>query len=305
MPADFRAGEPDRTAANGAGIGVVPTGAALGAEIRGIDLSRPLPDVAMGTIEAAFDVHSVLLFRNQRLNPAQLTAFARRMGEPRVIPYLGHYAHPEHPEIMLVTNIRENGRNIGHADAGRVWHSDMSYMADPPRATMLYAIEVPEEDGAPLGDTLFASAVAAYDALPAETRQRIDGLEAIHRISGRRKATGTGTEDNAARERYPDSVHPVARPHPVTGRRAIFVNEGECVGIVDMADAEALPLLTDLARRVTRPEHQYRHQWRTGDLVIWDNSAVQHLAVHDYEWPRHRRLMHRITMGQTALENRL
>jgi len=303
MPADSPAAKNEsRPLGNGAGIGVVPTGAALGAEIRGVDLSLPLSDTALAVIETAFDVHSVLLFRNQALEPPALTAFARHFGEPQVIPYLGHYAHPQHPEIMLVTNIRENGRNIGHADAGRVWHSDMSYMAQPPRATLLYAIEVPHDGDVALGDTLFASATAAYDSLPDKTRRRIDGLAAIHRVSGRRKATGTGIEDNPARERYPDAAHPVARTHPTTGRKAIYVNEGECIGITGMPDKDALALIADLARHVIRSEHRYRHKWRQGDLLVWDNCAVQHLAVHDYEWPRHRRLMHRVTVGRTVPE---
>ena len=300
MPEEIRAENSDCTVANGASIGVVPTGAALGAEIRGVDLSRPLTETALAAIEIAFNVHSVLRFGNQRLDAPQLAAFAQHFGEPQVIPYLQHYAHPERPDIMLVTNIQENGRNIGHADAGRVWHSDMSYMERPPRATMLYALEVPEENGEPLGDTLFASAIAAYDALPQDTKKRLEGLSAIHRVSGRRKATGTGSEDNPARERYPDMTHPVIRTHPVTGRKAIFVNDGECVGIVGMADEESQPLISDLARHLIGTEYQYRHKWQTGDLVIWDNCAVQHLAVHDYEWPRHRRLMHRMTVGQTV-----
>jgi taurine dioxygenase len=300
MPADIHATADSSMAENGASIGVVPTGAALGAEIRGVDLSRPLTETALAAIEIAFNVHSVLRFRKQRLNAHQLTTFARNFGEPQVIPYLQHYAHPECPEIMLVTNIQENGQNIGHADAGRVWHSDMSFMPRPPRATMLYAVEVPEENGEPLGDTLFASAVAAYDALPDSTKDSLDGLQAVHRVSGRRKKTGTGAEDDPGRERHPDIAHPVVRTHPETGRKAIYVSDGECAGIVGMADTKAQPLLADLAKRIIRPEFQYRHKWQAGDFVIWDNCAVQHLAVHDYQWPHHRRLMHRVTVGQTV-----
>ena len=225
--------------------------------------------------------------------------FARRFGEVEII-FLTHYAHPAYPEVMLVSNIVENGRNIGHVDAGRVWHTDMSYTATPPRATLLYAIDVPEEDGRVLGDTLFASAVAAYDDLPDAMKERLAGLRAVHRVSGRRKKTGTGKEDNPLRDQQPDVIHPVVRTHPVTGRKAIYVSEGECVGIVGMDDAEALPLLADLARRVIRPAYRYRHRWRKGDVLIWDNAAVQHIALRDYEWPRHRRLMHRITVGGSA-----
>jgi alpha-ketoglutarate-dependent taurine dioxygenase len=280
-------------------IEVVPSGAALGADILGVDLSGALDADRFRAIDAAFNAHSVICVRDQHLTEPQLIAFARRFGEVEII-FLTHYAHPAYPEIMLVSNIVEDGRNIGHVDAGRVWHTDMSYTATPPRATLLYAIDVPQEDGRVLGDTLFASAAAAYDDLPDAMKERLAGLRAIHRVSGRRKKTGTGKEDNPLRDQQPDVIHPVVRTHPVTGRKAIYVSEGECVGILGMDDAEALPLLADLARRVIRPAYRYRHRWRKGDVLIWDNAAVQHIALRDYEWPRHRRLMHRITVGGSA-----
>src|SRR6266550_2781964 len=134
---------------------IVPSPDGIGAEISEVDLAQPLSDAELGRIEAAFNKHAVLCFRDQHVDEPQLVAFARRFGavEPH---FLTHYAHPEHPEIMLVSNIKENGRDIGHADAGRVWHTDMSYTATPPRATMLYALEVPVENGVALGNTLFA-----------------------------------------------------------------------------------------------------------------------------------------------------
>ena len=278
------------------GIEVVPSGGVLGADIVGADISAGLGRDDFAAVEAAFDAHSVICLRDQSLTERQYVDFARRFGEVEVI-FLTHYAHPSIPEIMLVSNIKEEGRDIGHADAGRVWHTDMSYTATPPRATLLYALEVPVEDGKVLGDTLFASATAAHDDLPDPLKKRLQGLRAIHRVSGRRKKTGTGAQDNPLRDRQPDVIHPVVRTHPVTGRQALYVSEGECVGILGMADAEAKPLLDDLARRIIRPDYRYRHRWRKGDVLIWDNAAVQHLAVHDYEWPRHRRLMYRITVG--------
>jgi taurine dioxygenase len=280
-------------------IEVVPSGAAIGADVFGVDLAKGLDAATFQAVEEAFNTHSVICIRDQQVTEDPFIAFARRFGEVEII-FLTHYAHPACPEIMLVSNIQENGRNIGHVDAGRVWHTDMSYTATPPRATVLYAIEVPEEDGRVLGDTLFASAVAAYDDLPEATKRRLVGLRAVHRVSGRRKTTGTGKEDNPLRDRQPDVIHPVIRTHPVTGRKAIYVSEGECVGILGMDDAEALPLLHDLAQRVIRPDYRYRHRWRKGDVLIWDNPAVQHIALRDYEWPRHRRLMHRITVGGSA-----
>lgn len=280
-------------------IAIVSSGAPLGADILGVDLSAGLDAGSFERIEAAFHEHAVICLRDQEMNEPQLIAFARRFGTVEVI-FLTHYAHPKFPEIMLVSNIEEGGRNIGHVDAGRVWHTDMSYTATPPRATLLYAIEVPEEGGRALGDTLFASAVAAYDDLPDDMKRRLDGLRAVHRVSGRRKKTGTGKQDNPLRDQQPDVIHPVIRTHPATGRKAIYVSEGECVGIVGMDDTAALPLLAELSQRVIRSKYQYRHRWRKGDLLIWDNAAVQHIALRDYEWPRHRRLMHRITVGGAA-----
>jgi len=274
---------------------IVPSPDVIGAEIHGVNVAQ-LSEAEFGRIEAAFNKHAVLCFRNQQLSEPQLIAFARRFGE--VEPhFLKHYAHPKHPEIMIVSNIKENGRDIGHADAGRVWHTDMSYTERPPRATMLYALEVPMDNGAVLGDTLFSSAADAHDALPPEKRERIAKLRAIHQVAGRRARTGTGQEDQALRSRQPAVVHPVVRTHPHTGRRCLYVSKGECEGIEGMAKDEALALIDELADHTIDPRFRYVHRWRVRDLLMWDNCAVQHLASHDYEWPKHRRLMHRVTVG--------
>lgn len=278
-------------------IDVRPSGAALGAEITGVDLSRPLSDTDFRTIEQAFNTHSVICLRDQHIGEEQFLAYCRRFGEVE-INFLTHYGHPAYPEIMQVSNIQENGKNIGHADAGRVWHSDMSYMDTPPRATILHAREVPhDEERGIVGDTLFSSAVAAYDDLPQATKDRLEGLVAVHRVSERRKKTGTGAQDNKYRDAMPDVFHPVARTHPFTGRKSIYVSEGECVGILDMPDEEATPLLAELTKRAIEKRYRYRHKWRKDDVLMWDNCAVQHLATHDYEWPKHRRMMHRVTVG--------
>ncbi len=271
----------------------------IGAEVNHLDLAQPLSDDDFATIESTFNERAVLCLRNQALTEPQLIDFARRFGAIEQI-FLTHYAHPEYPEILLVSNIQENGRDIGHADAGRVWHSDMSYTATPPRATMLYALEVPMENGVALGSTQFASAAAAYDDLPATMKTRLEGLQSMHQVAGRRKRTGTGTQDNHLREQQPSVVHPVVRTHPFTGRKCLYVNKGECQAIEGIGSDEALALIDTLADRIIQPQFRYVHQWRVGDLLIWDNCSVQHLATFDYEWPKHRRLMHRITVGGTA-----
>jgi taurine dioxygenase len=277
---------------------IVPSSDVIGAEVLGADLAR-LSGEDFARIESAFNARSVLCFRDQHLSEPQMIAFARRFGDVERI-FLTHYAHPEYPEIMLVTNIQENGRNIGHADAGRVWHTDMSYTERPPRATMLFALEVPFENGVVLGDTLFSSAAAAFDALPRDTQERVAKLRAIHQVAGRRARTGTGQEDQALRYRQPAVVHPVVRTHPHTGRKCLYVSKGECEGIEGMARDEALALIDELADHTIDPRFRHVHRWRAGDLLMWDNCSVQHLASLDYEWPKHRRLMHRITVDGTV-----
>ncbi|ETW94973.1 MAG: hypothetical protein ETSY1_32585 [Candidatus Entotheonella factor] len=268
----------------------------IGAEINHLDLTQPLSEDCFAAIETTFNERSVLCLRHQSLSEPQLINFAERFGEIEQI-FLTHYAHPQYPQILLVSNIKENGRDIGHADAGRVWHSDMSYTQSPPRATMLYALEVPMENGVALGSTQFASAAAAYDSLSEATKTRLEGLRALHQVAGRRRQTGTGQQDLHLREQQPSVIHPVVRTHPFTGRKCLYVNKGECQAIEGVDTDEALALVDELADRIVEPQFRYVHQWRVGDLLIWDNCSVQHLATFDYEWPKHRRLMHRITVG--------
>ena len=276
-------------------MNIVPSGNTIGAEIRDVDLARLSAD-EFARVEAAFDAQGVVCFPEQHLDEEQLVAFARRFGEIER-NFLAQYAHPRHPEILYVSNIKENGRDIGHADAGRVWHTDMSFTARPPRATLLYGLEVPVENGVALGDTQFSSAAAAHDSLPAEMQRRIAGLHAIHQVAGRRARTGTGQHDQAQRREQPAVVHPVVRTHPRTGRKCLYVTRGECEGIEGMAREEALALIDELADRIVEPRFHHTHHWRVRDLLMWDNCTVQHLATFDYQWPRHRRLMQRVTVG--------
>lgn len=280
-------------------MNIVPSTDLIGAEIHDLDLAQPMDADTFSRVEAAFNKHAVLCFPQQQLDEPQLIAFARRFGEVERV-FLTHYAHPRYPEIMYVSNIKENGRDIGHADAGRVWHTDMSYTARPPRATLLYALEIPFDNCVALGDTLFASAADAHDALPPATRERIANLRAIHQVAGRRARTGTGQHDQALRREQPAVVHPVARTHPHTGRKCLYVSKGECEGIEGMARDEALRLIDELADHTVDPRFRHRHRWRRHDLLMWDNCTLQHLASLDYQWPQQRRLMHRITVGGTV-----
>lgn len=232
--------------------------APLGAEIDGIDLAQPIDADTFRRIDQAYAEYGVIFFRDQHLTPEQHLAFTRRFGELDPSPHTP-YALPGYPDILRVTNIREQGRNIGLADAGLTWHTDMSWREIPPRGSTLYAIEVPERDGQTLGDTVFASAAAAYDTLSEHMKDRLEGLVAIHQSAAKHayRAQVSTSDRQDLKTGYPDVHHPVVRTHPVTGRRCLYVVPGECTGIVGMPDDEALPLLEILAERIIRPAFQY------------------------------------------------
>jgi len=283
--------------------------APLGHEILDVDLSKELDDATFEDIQKAFDEYGVVLFRGQTLTPQQQLDFSRRFGSLEKF-LIDTFLLPGFPEIFVVSNILENGRPIGMADAGRNWHSDMAFVERPPRGSALYALEVPHDaNEVPLGDTLFASTSAAYDALPVELKRRIDGLKVLnsYRIFTERKArqemNDGGKKTQAEREKnkdsVPDVVHPLVRTHPRTGRKCLYVSGPLSVGIVGMAEGEADALLDMLREHMTQPRFIYRHSWKAGDLVLWDNCSAIHNAIGDYQLPQRRR-MHRTTIEGTA-----
>jgi taurine dioxygenase len=295
-------------------ISVRKLGRHLGAEIAGVDLRRPLDEVAFAAIADAFFEHQVVVFRDQELTPAQQIAFTRRFGE------LEQHVRKEHrlagyPEILVVSNVLdERGNAIGVQDAGRFWHSDLSYKQVPSLLSALYALEVPVRDGVVLGSTSFASATAAYDALPEAEKRRLQGLRNVHsyryyrarnvQAQKEEQARGARTvQEHAPSEAQlasvPDTEAPVVRTHPVTGRKSLFVNEAHTSRLVGLPEEEGAALLARLCAHIVEPEFRYEHRWRAGDLLMWDNVAVQHKANFDYELPL-RRLMHRTTVRGSA-----
>jgi taurine dioxygenase len=271
--------------------------AALGAEID-LDLSRPIDEATFRELERIFHDNIVVFFRGQTLSNEQHIGFSRRFGELEV-HIVKKYLLPGYPEILRVSNIKnEAGEHIGLADAGFTWHSDVSYRKNPSRCSLLYAKEVPRDaSGTVLGDTIFANCIAAYEALPAAMQRRLDGLKAIHRYSSRRRVENSPRPKLTAAQlaETPDVAHPIVRTHPHTGKKAIYVTAGECIGIEGMPEDEAMALIAELDSHCVRPEFCYRHRWRAGDLVMWDNASAMHLAVCDYALPQ-RRLMHRTTV---------
>ncbi len=277
-------------------IPIRPCDAACGAELL-FDLSAPIDEPTFGEIERLFHDNIVVFFRGQHLTNEQHIAFSRRFGELE-IHIVKKYLLSGYPEILLISNIRDdNAEHIGLADAGFTWHSDTSYRRLPSRCSLLYAKEVPLQDGKPLGDTIFANAIAAYEALPEAMKRRLDGRKAIHRYAMRRRVDNSPRPKLTAAQlaETPDIAHPIVRTHPYTGRKALYVTAGECIGIEGMPEDEALDLIAELDAHCVRPEFCYRHRWQVGDLVMWDNASAMHLAICDYALSQ-RRLMHRTTV---------
>ena len=274
--------------------------APLGAEITGFDLTRDLDDAAFDEVVRTFHENAVLVFRGQRMSADEQIAFSRRFGELDV-NVRSEFNKDGRPEVLVLSNIVRDGKPIGVQDAGRYWHTDLCYLKRPARATFLHALEVPTQDGEPLGDTLFASMTAAYDALEPDLKKRLEGLQAVqsYRYTYEKKA-----KDFKLRPRLadrgddwipPDVVHPVVRVHPYTGRKCLYVNEGYTTRILGVSEAESDALLKHLIEHAVQDRFIYRHKWRVGDLLMWDNCATQHKAIPDYALPQ-TRLIERTTV---------
>lgn len=254
-------------------------GSRLGAEVLGLDLSRPLNDADFRRLHRAHLDHHVVVFRDQRITPEQQVAFSRRFG-PLQIHVLKNFQLPGHPEILVVSNIKgDDWQPIGLGDAGQFWHSDLSYKDKPSLGSLLHAQELPSEGG----DTLFADQHAAYEALPEQLKQRISGLRAEHLYTARYdelRARSPWRPKLTAEQlaEVPPAVHPVVRTHPETGRKALFVSEHFTTRIVGLPDHESAALLADLHAHSGQPQFVYRHRWQPNDMVFWDNRSVMHLA---------------------------
>jgi len=272
-------------------IEVMATGAALGAELRGVDLRR-IDDADFAAIHRAWLEHSVLLFRGQSLDDADLIAFSRRFGTLDLAPIqeTGRRFVEGLPEIYIVSNvIGADGEPIGSLGAGEaVWHTDMSYLPLPPKMSLLYALEVPPAGG----ETGFCTMYGAYDGLPADLKRRIEGLQIKHdgtyNSGGYLRQGVTATDDPRT---SPGAVHPLVCTHPETGRRALYLGRRRNAYLPGLSLEESEALLDELWQHATRPELAWYNDWRIGDLVLWDNRSTMHRrnAFH----PGTRRVMHR------------
>mgnify|MGYP001039492647 FL=1 len=279
-------------------VTVVPTGAALGAEIRGVDL-RHVTDAQFAAIHQAWLDHSVLLFRGQTLSDDELIAFSRRFGDLDWAPVQenGRRFVEGKPEIYIVSNVLgPDGQPIGSLGAGEaVWHTDMSYLEQPPKASMLYALEIPPAGG----DTHFACMYAAYEALPEELKRRLTGLRVKHdgtyNSGGFLRAGVVPTDDPRT---SPGTLHPLVIRHPETGRRALYLGRRRNAYIDGLPLEESEALLDTIWAEATRPAHTWTNRWRVGDLVLWDNRCTMHRR--DPFDPQARRIMHRTQIKGAA-----
>lgn len=277
-------------------ITIVPRHPMIGAEVRGVDLARPLDDETFAEVHRAWLDHMLLVFPDQRISDEQQIAFARRFGELEIHPSK-HHRSSRHPEIYRVANVDEQGNILPpEGEAWRylnltwLWHSDSSFRAVPSTGSILHGLEV-TSDG---GETLFCNLSAAYDALPEATKARIAGLEVRHDHDAVLRR-GQGITRDARYEALPPVRHPLVRRHPETGRPSLFISPHTMDGVEGMDRAEGDALLDELIRHATQDRFVYRHRWAPHDVIFWDNRCTMH-AVTPYDNAHVRRVMHRTTI---------
>jgi taurine dioxygenase len=291
-------------------LSIKPLSETIGAEIQDLDLSKGLTKEQSKEVLKTFLKYQVLVFRNQHLTPEQYIQFGRYFGELEPF-FLSEYNLPEYPNIYVLSNVKKNGKFIGRYGAGMHWHSDHTYQEAPASATFLYAIEVPPEGG----DTLFINNYLSYENLSEHRKRQLDGLKAIHHYQTqehlytaednlseqmRRKIIDhleTVQTSTQPKKQVPDVLHPIVRTHPVTGRKALYLNEAMTIGIEGMSPQEGHKLLQELCTETVKTVPIYRHKWQVGDVVVWDNPSVMHSGT--YTDPKYPRIMYRLTTQGT------
>jgi taurine dioxygenase len=278
-------------------IKVMPATPILGAEVAGVDLSKPLDEATFRAINDAFVKHSVICIPDQDLTPEQLVSFSKRFG-PLMVHVLKEALLEGHPEIYRLSNKKVDGKAQGRPNAGQYWHSDLTYEPVPSLGSVMYGLEVPDYGG----DTLFASTAHAFDTLSKPMQEFLEGLTAEHLFAHAfRGGTNPAARAGDPLHERPPVEHPVVRVHPESGRKCIFVNDGFTVRIKGVTAAESATLMAFLNAHMTRPEVVYRHHWRTGDVIIWDNRALVHRGVGDYDETKTRH-MYRTTIADQAAQ---
>lgn len=267
--------------------------AALGAEVGGLDLSKAMPPTDIDAIETAWRERLVVVFHDQSLSDPQLIAFSRNFGEldpPGPNPY-GEPFNKEHPELNVISNVVENGKPMGNlGDGEAVWHADMTYVEVPPKAALLHALEVPPPEAG--GNTYFANMFAAYETLPADLKRAVEGKIAVHDAS--RNSAGMlrkGYKEVTDIRETVGARHPLVRTDPKTGRKALFLGRRPNAYVLGLGVTESEALLDALWAHATQPSFAMCHEWKVGDVLMWNNLSVLHRR--DPFDPKTRRVMHR------------
>ena len=274
---------------------ITPLTGHTGAEVVGLDFTKPIADEIRAALNDVFVAHHVLVMRDQHFSPDQFRVAVQVFGELR--PHDKRERHvPGHPDIECITNQEiVNGRRI---IPGETFHTDHSNHPRPPKATTLFAIELPSRGG----DTQYVNTHDAYDDLPGEMKRRIDGLKAVHVYQSKYSPRAlSGLNEESRRNLPPPGIHPLVRTHPENGRKALFLNPVRMESIVGMDDKDALALIDELMRHSTQKKYEYRHRWRHGDWVIWDNRSVMHQANPDYDMSERRYLYRLMLKGEVPV----
>jgi taurine dioxygenase len=266
-----------------------------GAEVTGLDFTRPVDGETGAVLNKAFVDHHVLVMRGQHFAPGDFKAAVRLFGELQAHDKKEHHV-PGHPDVSYVSNDEfVNGRRI---IPGETFHTDHSNHPRPPKATTLFAVELPSSGG----DTQYVNVHDAYDDLPEKTKQKIDGLKAVHAYLSKHSPRPLGyLSEESRRNLPPPGVHPLVRTHPENGRKALFLNPVRMESIVGMEDADALKLIDELMQHATQKKYEYRHKWRHGDWVMWDNRSVMHQANPDYDMNERRYLYRLMLKGEVPM----
>ena len=272
------------------GFKLVPLSSALGAQVIGLDLKAPISAATALALNEAWNEHVVLLFRGQQLTFEEHIAFSRTFGELDDHASIPSFRHPDHPEVLLVTNYEANGTKLA---VGRQWHSDLSTTTRPAKGSMLRCDTLPPVGG----DTMFCNMFKAWDGLSPALQSLLDGRRALHDMAISRETQKVRTPEQIAdiRRRNPPVWQPIARRHDDTGRRALYVSEMTTVRIEGLHEGESDAILAYLYAHSTVPENVYRHRWQVGDLLLWDNRSAMHIALADYD-QNATRIMYRTTL---------
>jgi taurine dioxygenase len=273
---------------------VIPSGQVLGATVDELDLGSQLKEPDVQSLIAALGKHGVLRFPRQTLSGRQLRDFAARFGELEVNVASGPFQEPGIPEVMTLSNIVENGKPIGLADAGQDWHTDMSYSKTIAFANVLYGIKIPRRDGQPLGNTEFCSMHAAYEGLPSRLKTSLEGKTVLHDFNKfwdkmrNEKGSKRPPLTEAQKKTKPPVSHPIFLTHPITGRKVLYANPGYSMRINELPQKESDETLEFLFAHQTRPEYRFASGWNEGDVLMWENFGTIHNAVADYGPDEHR-----------------